>query len=956
MRDDSAGLFWHDVQERAKTVSYDRPIPAIPDTGWVAPAPDTWPRLSDAMCLGLDLETKDTALREEGPGFRREGDTHAHIVGIAVGTPEGGRWYMPMRHSVAPEQNLNPDAVLAWARDNLCTPGQVKIGANIGYDVDGLWSEGVPVTGPFIDVQHAEALLNPNRFTYNLEALGSSYLDEGKVSAALEHWVNKAYGDIGNYRAHIHAAPPCLVGPYAEGDVDLPLRIWSKQKPLLEQQFMLGLFDLETELIPLMIQMRHRGVRVDVEYAKRLYDELTVGMAELDAKLKAVAGRPIDVDVKTDLQALFDAAGVAYPRTAATKNFPNGQASFVKEWLEHVDHPAGELIRQRRQLQKYRDTFVNGYILDKHINGRIYALFHQLKGDDNGAVSGRFSCVHADAQVATKRGMVAAKNVIVGDQLWTHKARWKPVTHLWRKGLDQMYDVVLSNGEALRCTAQHRLLTVHHGWKTVGELNDLKQVAICTAQQSTSDRLLPGCGAATNTPGNWPVAGHHVPDNYACGQTRSNEFRTQSLGSIALFGFQRGAQEPNAWQETGAAPKLERGVLGQSRLLNHQDGTRPGVRASRSGGGDGGRAGVAGQPGTTPYRREPGEQPPGQYCGSNAQGACNDPQPGTSGIQAIEVYSINPCGCFEVYDFTVKDDESYLAHGVFNHNSSQPNLQNIPARDKYWGPKLRALFIPEEDEEWMRHDWSQIEYRFLGHYARGPSGATVRKMYNENPDTDFHEMVMDMVAPEVGWDVSTPTEREFRRRPIKNINFGLCYGMGVGKLTNDLGLSDTAGERLFKGYHRAVPFVKDTAEAASLTARNRGYIVTIGGRRAKFELYEPKWGQANKGKALPYTQAVEAYGSNVVRAYTHKALNALLQGSAADLMKEAMRQRARSGVDRIIGVPLLTCHDELGDSVGRTKAQREAANEVKHIMENCMKLRVPVIAEQSFGSNWGKAK
>jgi DNA polymerase I-like protein with 3'-5' exonuclease and polymerase domains len=128
------------------------------------------------------------------------------------------------------------------------------------------------------------------------------------------------------------------------------------------------------------------------------------------------------------------------------------------------------------------------------------------------------------------------------------------------------------------------------------------------------------------------------------------------------------------------------------------------------------------------------------------------------------------------------------------------------------------------------------------------------------------------------------------------------------------------------------------------------------GRRAKFELYEPKWGQAKNGKALPYTQAVEAYGSNVVRAYTHKALNALLQGSAADLMKTAMRDRARSGVDKVIGVPLLTCHDELGDSVGYTKVQREAANEVKHIMENCMKLRVPVVADQSFGINWGQAK
>lgn len=677
MRDDSVGFFWEDIQVKQKGVQYDRPIPAVPDTGWVAPG--EFPRLADARVLGLDCETKDTGLIEKGPGFRREGEDKAHIVGISVGTPEGGRWYLPMRHTVAPEQNLNPDAVLAWARDNLCSVNQLKVGANLSYDVDALWSEDVPVTGPFIDVQHAEALLNSSRFTYNLDALAGTYLQEAKVSNDLRKWIERAYGDGDNYRAHIHAAPPCLVGPYAEGDVDLPLRIWAKQKPLLEAQFMMNLFDLETELIPMMVQMRQHGVRVDLEYARKLDDELTVAIKEYDAKLLAVSGGRMKLDPdkdipKEDLVNLFDAAGVVYPRTA------KGAPSFVKEWLEHLNHPAGELVRQRRQVQKYRNTFVRSYILDKHVNGRIYALFHQLKGDEGGTVTGRFS-------------------------------------------------------------------------------------------------------------------------------------------------------------------------------------------------------------------------------------------------------------------------------------SSLPNLQNIPARDRYWGPKLRALFIPEEGEEWMRHDWSQIEYRFLAHYARGPSGKTVRELYSTNPKTDFHELVMDMVAPEVGWDVSTPEEREFRRKPIKNINFGLCYGMGKDKLATDLGLSSDAADRLFQGYHRAVPFVKATADAASAKAQNAGFITTVLGRRSRFELYEPKWGQATSGRALPYTQAVEAYGSKVVRAFTHKSLNALLQGSAADLMKEAMRQIHRAGIAYYLKVPLLTCHDELGHSVNRkNKGVTEACAEVKHIMETCMPLRVPVISEQSFGVNWGKAK
>jgi DNA polymerase I-like protein with 3'-5' exonuclease and polymerase domains len=674
MRDDSVGFFWEEVQTRQKRVTYDRPIPPIPDTGWVAPT--EFPRLKDVKLLGLDCETKDIELSTMGPGFRRTGEEGAYVVGLSVGTQDGGRWYFPMRHSVAPEQNLDPGKVLAWARDNLCTEGQAKVGANINYDVDALWSEGVPVTGPFIDVQYAEALLDSNRLMYNLDSLAWDYLGHGKVSDALQTWVEKAYGSDDNYRAHIHAAPPCLVGPYAEGDVDQPLRIWELQKAKLQSQSMMGLFDLETELIPLMIEMRQRGVRVDVEYAKRLDDELTQSLVELCARIKVASGGAIEPDPENEigrgeLQAFFDAAGVAYPLTA------KGAPSFRKEWLDHLSHPAGELVRQHRMLRKYRNTFIRSYILDKNINGRIYALFHQLKGDENGAVSGRFS-------------------------------------------------------------------------------------------------------------------------------------------------------------------------------------------------------------------------------------------------------------------------------------SSLPNLQNIPARDEVWGPKLRAIFLSEDGQRWFRHDWSQIEYRFLAHYARGPSGEDVRRRYNEDPTTDFHEMTLDMVGPEIGWDISTKEKRKPHRKPIKNINFGLVYGMGVDKLVDSTGLSVSAGMRVINKYHTAVPFVRKTYEVAQARAADRGYIQTILGRRQRFDLWEPRWGE---GKALPYTQAVEAYGSKVCRAFTHKGLNALLQGSAADLMKLAMRDIRRTGVHKEIGVPLLTCHDELGNSADpNNRRHMEAIREVKFIMENCMTLKVPILAEQSDGKNWGECK
>jgi len=670
VRDDAIGFFWEDLQVRAGRNAYARPIPAIPDTGWAAPT--EFPRLADAKVLAIDTETKDIELTTKGPGWRRTGDEGAQIVGLAVGTPDGGRWYFPMRHTIAPEQNLDPGHVLAWARDNICTPGQTKVGTNLMYDIDALWSEGVPVTGPFIDVQFAAALLDENRFSYSLENLMQDYLGVGKTKDELRNWVERAYGDDDNYRANIWRAPPCLVGPYAEGDVDGPLRLWEVMQKQLAEQNLTELFWTEAELVEPLVYMRQRGVRVDVEYAKRLDSELTAAIELLDAKITAIAGHAISTTAKDDLVRLFDKSGIQYPRTKT------GLPSITQEFLERCGHPVAMLVVERRKLTKYRDTFVRGYVLDLHVNGRLHALFHPLRNGENGAVSGRFS-------------------------------------------------------------------------------------------------------------------------------------------------------------------------------------------------------------------------------------------------------------------------------------SSLPNLQNIPVRDPVWGPKLRALFLPDEGELWGRHDWAQIEYRFLAHYAHGPSGKVVRQQYRDDPTTDFHEMTLGMVAPVAGWDISTPELRKQRRKPVKNINFGLCYGMGKDKLTSDLGLDAGAGADLFRAYHTAVPFVKATSDAVTQVARDRGWIMTVAGRRARFTLWEPRFARKDndKDKALPYEQAVEVYSGRMVRAFTHKALNRLLQGSAADLMKVAMRDMWRAGIHHVLGHMLITCHDETGHSVPQTAEGREALNEVKHIMETCMKLRVPVIAEQSIGVNWG---
>lgn len=296
----------------------------------------------------------------------------------------------------------------------------------------------------------------------------------------------------------------------------------------------------------------------------------------------------------------------------------------------------------------------------------------------------------------------------------------------------------------------------------------------------------------------------------------------------------------------------------------------------------------------------------------------------------------------------LRSDEGGTRSGRLS--SSTPNLQNIPIRDKELAALIRGMYVPDRGHPyWRKYDYSQIEYRFLIHYAIGRGSDEIRTHFNAHPETDYHEMTMDMVAPIAGWDISTAELRKIWRRPIKNINFGLIYGMGVDKLSGDLGLSKKEGKSLFGNYHKAVPFAKATADDASQEAKDFGVITTIMGRKSRFDLWGPT-GYNSDMPGLPLEKAVMSYG-RIERAYTHKALNRRLQGSAADLMKKAMWDCYTSGVFDATGIPRLTVHDELdfSDPGGRDEAFRE----MHHIMENCMKLKIPIKAEMDIGTNWG---
>ena len=267
--------------------------------------------------------------------------------------------------------------------------------------------------------------------------------------------------------------------------------------------------------------------------------------------------------------------------------------------------------------------------------------------------------------------------------------------------------------------------------------------------------------------------------------------------------------------------------------------------------------------------------------------------------------------------------------GRFSYQN--PNLQQIPARNKDLGPKIRSLFIPEENHTWGCFDYSQQEPRLVVHYAalyKLPSVYDVVDAYNDDPNSDFHQTVADMA--------------EIKRTQAKTINLGLFYGMGKTKLQAELGVSKEKANELFNTYHGKVPFVKQLMDKASNRAQERGQIRTLLGRLCRFHLWEPN--SFGMHKAMLHEDALQEHGPGIKRAYTYKALNKLIQGSAADMTKKAMLDLHNEGI-----IPHIQIHDELDISI----ENESQAKKIIEIMENAVKLEVPNKVDYEFGKNWG---
>jgi DNA polymerase I-like protein with 3'-5' exonuclease and polymerase domains len=620
-----------------KDVPLQQPL-FSPDSDWTPP--ENLPDLSTASEICIDLETHDPNIKEKGAGWARNDGT---VVGFAVATKDWSG-YLPIAHRSG--GNLDKTLVLNWMKK--ITSGNASIVChNASYDIGWMRREGIEIKNKIIDTMVAAPLIDENRFSYALNALGREYLQEKKderlLRDAAEAWSVDAKGGL-------HELPPMFVGPYAEQDAVLTLKLWEWQKAEMTKQDLWSIFDLESSLTPLLIEMRWRGVRVDLEKAETLSKKFRAKEEDALHRIKSLCGDEVEVWANASIQKAFDTLGLEYNRTEL------GSPSFQQSWLEAHPHEMPRLIVQARKMNKARTTFIDGMIMGNQVNGRIHAELHPLRSDNGGTVTGRFSY-------------------------------------------------------------------------------------------------------------------------------------------------------------------------------------------------------------------------------------------------------------------------------------SNPNLQQVPARDPEIGTAIRSLFIPEEGCQWGAFDYSQQEPRIVVHYAdmMGLRGAEEAVQAFQHEDADFHQIVADMAGIE--------------RKQAKNINLGLFYSMGVTKLSESLGLTLEEGKELFAQYHDRVPFVKELSERAVQRASKQGSIRTLLGRRCRFDKWEPA--QFGTRKIMDHKTAYTEYGNAIKRAFTHKAMNKLIQGSAADMTKMAMKMLYDEGI-----VPHIQVHDELDFSV----SSDAEISKIKYIMEHCVEMRVPIKVDIDLGPNWGEAK
>lgn len=377
---------------------YQTPLFDLSST-WLPPT--HLPDLSSAKEIAIDTETKDPRLKDLGPGcLRKDG----FVAGISLAT-EGWSGYFPIEHGTG--GNLDKGLVCTWLAEQTSRTNCDYIFANAQYDLGWLRTLGVEVKGTICDISIAAALIDEEETEgYSLNALSRKYVKETKD----EELLRAAAENFGlDAKADLWKLPANLVGAYAEKDAVLTLKVWQELKALLNKESLQKILKLEQAVTPILFEMYWRGVRLDLDYAQELNERWH---REENKLLQELHMHVDEIWTPATIVRYCDKRKIAYPHTAATVRFPQGQPSITASFMENSGHPELLPLRRVRAINRTRSTFLVDTLLRGNLAGRIHPQYVQLARDDGGTRTGRLSCRNPNAQQFPKRsGLFDSKSI-----------------------------------------------------------------------------------------------------------------------------------------------------------------------------------------------------------------------------------------------------------------------------------------------------------------------------------------------------------------------------------------------------------------------------------------------------------------------------------------------------------------------------------------------------------------
>jgi hypothetical protein len=410
-------------------------------------------------------------------------------------------------------------------------------------------------------------------------------------------------------------------------------------------------------------------------------------------------------DAKTVRAAVIESGGKLRLPADAVAKADEGAEAF-DAWL--ADSGAAELnaYAVRTKADKTITNFLDRLDTDHFIRTSYVTLVD----------TGRTACVAAWTLIKTRQGLVPVEHIRVGDDVWTHRARWRRVTAVWRKGVQPMVAVHLSNGHVLTCTTDHRVLLSSGDWCRVGALSN-DTISSLDREQGKSNK---GVDHVSSTQvaacGHRRAAEHDRTERDICYTAAYVVGRTQSAKGHPAGRIEDGREKSNAWKDARETPSVGRRVPNRHRLSDSLAQRQTPISSSRSHGTSAGAGGSTGGATRTPYRWGRYEQQTGQFGAHDEPRASGYPCLAATEFDATHIEKIEAAGNFEVYDITVEADASYEACGIYHHNSRQINIQQFPRDyDKPGHLHVRGCIVPPPGECFLVADYSQLELCSLAH-------------------------------------------------------------------------------------------------------------------------------------------------------------------------------------------------------------------------------------------------